>query len=41
MADGKVIGYGTHDELMSNNEIYREMYLKQSEYYNDTEIDIG
>lgn len=27
--DGKIDGIGTHDELMKNNEIYREVYLSQ------------
>ncbi len=27
--DGKIDGVGTHDELMKNNEIYREVYLSQ------------
>mgnify|MGYP000711254737 FL=1 len=29
--DGKVTGFGTHDELMSNNEIYREVYESQTQ----------
>ena len=27
--DGKINGYGTHDELVKNNEIYREIYETQ------------
>ena len=27
--DGKINGLGTHDELMKNNEIYREIYESQ------------
>lgn len=27
--DGKIDGVGTHEELMKNNEIYREVYLSQ------------
>ncbi len=27
--DGKINAYGTHDELMKNNEIYKEIYLSQ------------
>lgn len=29
--DGKINGIGTHDELMENNEIYREIYISQQE----------
>ena len=29
LEDGKIDGVGTHDELMKNNEIYREVYLSQ------------
>lgn len=29
--DGKINGMGTHDELMENNEIYREIYISQQE----------
>ena len=29
MDEGRVNGYGTHDELMANNEIYREVYESQ------------
>ncbi len=29
--DGKVTGFGTHDELISNNEIYREVYESQTQ----------
>ena len=30
MDDGRVNGYGTHEELMANNEIYREVYESQT-----------
>ena len=30
MEDGKVNGYGTHDELMANNDIYRDVYESQT-----------
>lgn len=30
MEDGKVNGFGTHDELMENNEIYRDVYESQT-----------
>lgn len=29
--DGKINGIGTHNELMENNEIYREIYISQQE----------
>lgn len=29
MDDGKINGVGTHDQLMKNNEIYREVYMSQ------------
>ena len=28
--DGRVNGYGTHDELMATNDIYREIYEQQT-----------
>ena len=30
MEGGKINGLGTHDELMANNEIYREVYTSQN-----------
>ena len=30
MEDGKVDGFGTHEELLANNEIYREVYESQT-----------
>ena len=30
MEEGRVDGFGTHDELMQNNEIYREVYESQT-----------
>ena len=30
MEDGKVNGFGTHEELLANNEIYREVYESQT-----------
>ena len=27
--DGKIVGVGTHDELVQNNEIYKEVYISQ------------
>ena len=29
MDDGKINGIGTHEELMNNNEIYKEVYESQ------------
>ncbi|MDD6219694.1 MAG: ABC transporter ATP-binding protein, partial [Clostridia bacterium] len=29
--DGKIDAVGTHDELLENNEIYREVYTSQQE----------
>ena len=30
MDDGRVHGFGTHEELLENNEIYREVYESQT-----------
>ena len=30
MEEGKVDGFGTHEELLLNNEIYREVYESQT-----------
>ena len=30
MDDGKINGYGTHEELLANNEIYRDVYESQN-----------
>ena len=30
MDEGKVTGFGTHEELLENNEIYREVYESQT-----------
>ena len=30
MENGTINGYGTHDELMENNEIYRDVYESQT-----------
>ncbi len=31
MEEGKVHGFGTHEELLENNEIYREVYESQTQ----------
>ncbi len=31
MEDGKINGFGTHEELLANNEIYREVYESQTQ----------
>ena len=31
MEDGQINGFGTHDELMKTNEIYRELYESQTQ----------
>ena len=30
LEDGRINGYGTHEELLKNNEIYREVYESQT-----------
>ena len=30
MEDGKVNGFGTHEELLQTNQIYREVYESQN-----------
>ena len=30
LEDGKINGYGTHDELLASNEIYREIFEAQT-----------
>ena len=35
--DGEVSGFGTHEELLNNNEIYREVYLSQKKGGNEDE----
>ncbi|MBR2133027.1 MAG: ABC transporter ATP-binding protein [Oscillospiraceae bacterium] len=35
MDDGKISATGTHDELMQNSEIYRDVYLSQQEGVNE------
>ncbi|MET3618354.1 ATP-binding cassette subfamily B protein [Peptoniphilus olsenii] len=33
LEDGEAVGYGTHDELMRSNEVYREIALSQGQDY--------
>lgn len=35
MNEGKVIGFGTHDELMKSNEMYKEIYISQTKVGED------
>ncbi len=39
MDDGKVNGFGTHDELLKNNDIYREVYESQTGASGDADFD--
>ena len=32
-ADGEIVEYGTHDELMALDGMYTEMFNKQSQFY--------
>ncbi len=36
--EGKISGYGTHDELIANNEIYREVYESQQQGSGDADL---
>jgi len=38
LSDGKVDGFGTHDELMENNKIYREVYESQQQGSGDADL---
>jgi ABC-type transport system involved in cytochrome bd biosynthesis fused ATPase/permease subunit len=31
MADGRIVGRGSHDELMGRDGLYRQMYLLQTD----------
>ncbi|MGI5949000.1 ABC transporter ATP-binding protein [Peptoniphilus sp.] len=35
LEDGEVAGYGTHEDLMKNNEIYREIAISQGQNYEE------
>ncbi len=39
MDDGKIDGFGTHDELIKNNDIYREVYESQTGAAGDADFD--
>ena len=39
MDDGQVNGFGTHEELLKNNEIYREVYESQTGASGDADFD--
>ncbi len=41
MDNGQVSGFGTHDELMKTNEIYREVYESQTEGSGDFDEKVG
>lgn len=38
MNDGKIDGIGTHDQLISNNDIYRDVYLSQQKGSEEEEV---
>lgn len=35
LEDGEVAGYGTHEDLMKNNEVYREIAISQGQDYEE------
>ena len=39
MEDGKIDGFGTHEELLANNTIYREVYESQVGSSGDADFD--
>ena len=41
MEDGKINGFGTHEELLKNNEIYRDVYESQTSGSGDFDIEQG
>ncbi|MGN0159779.1 MAG: ABC transporter ATP-binding protein [Lachnospiraceae bacterium] len=41
MDDGKISGFGTHEELLANNEIYREVYESQTSGSGDFDEKVG
>lgn len=36
-AGGQIVEYGTHEQLMEQEGLYRQMFLKQAEYYKEVE----
>ena len=38
MDEGRITGIGTHEELLKNNETYREIYHSQSGMKENTEV---
>ena len=41
MDEGRIHGYGTHEELLQNNEIYRDVYESQTSGSGDFDIEQG
>ena len=41
LEDGKINGYGTHEELLANNAIYRDVYESQTSGSGDFDIEEG
>ena len=41
LEDGKINGYGTHEELLANNVIYRDVYESQTSGSGDFDIEEG
>ena len=41
MDDGHINGYGTHEELLKNNEIYRDVYESQTSGSGDFDVEQG
>ena len=41
MEDGKINGYGTHEELLANNEIYKDVYESQTSGSGDFDVEQG
>ena len=41
MEDGEINGFGTHDELLENNEIYRDVYESQMQGSGDFDEEVA
>ena len=41
MEEGRIDGFGTHEELLESNEIYREVYLSQTKGGGDFDEKVG